>query len=66
MNNFENYTQIYLKCKLNGNPAHRAESLVEMFIVANYVAKQTTTFRTQLQILCVCDALIQDVQCNKK
>lgn len=53
MNNFKNYTQIYLKCKLNGNPVHRTESLVEKFIMATYVPKQTTTFRTQLQTVCV-------------
>lgn len=39
MNIFKYYTQMYLKCKLNENPVHRAESLVLMFIVAIYVFK---------------------------
>lgn len=41
MSNFKNYTQIYLKHILNGNPVHRAELLVELSMVETYVVKQT-------------------------
>lgn len=40
---------------------HRVESLTETFIAATCVAKQINAFRTQLQILHVSDASIQDI-----